>query len=117
MRRVAVVALAELANAVDGIRSRAVDAIGQLLGDRSYLVRVAAHAAAEKLGDPRLLEVLDTLADSENDGRLRRDAAEAAAHIRAGEKKPAELARLREDLDRLRTAFEALREQVDRRPE
>jgi len=117
MRRVAVGALAELANAVEGVRSRAVDAIEQLLGDRSYLVRVAAHAAAEKLGDPRLLDMLEGLAVSETDGRLRRDAAEAAAHIRAGEKKPAELARLREDLDRLRTAFEALREQVDRRPE
>jgi aminopeptidase N len=117
MRRVAIVALAELANAVDGIRSRAVDAIEQSLRDRSYLVRVAGHAAAEKLADPRLLDVLDALAGSETDGRLRRDAAEAAAHIRDEQKKPAEISRVREDLDRLRTAFEALRERVDRRPE
>lgn len=115
LRRVAIVALAELAASVDAVRARAVDAIDQALHDRSYLVRVAAHAAAEKLADPRLLETLDALASAESDGRLRRDAAEAAIRIRERQSKPAEIARLREDLDRLRTELAALRERVDTR--
>ena len=117
LRRVAIVALAELAGAVDAVRAGTVDAIGQSLHDRSYLVRVAAHAAAEKVSDPRLLVTLDALATAESDGRLRRDAAEAAIRIRERQSKPAEIAGLREDLDRLRTELAALRERVDTRSE
>jgi aminopeptidase N len=117
LRRVAIVALAELGSSVDEARAPAADAIDQALHDRSYLVRVAANAAAEKLADPRLLDTLDALAAAESDGRLRRDAAEAARRIRERQSKPAELARLREDLDGLRIALEALRERVDTRSE
>ncbi len=66
-----------------------------------------------QLADARLLPALDRLAASENDGRLRRDAAEAAMRMRERQEKPAELARLREELDRLRAESLTLRERLD----
>ncbi|HYZ16748.1 MAG TPA: M1 family aminopeptidase [Candidatus Acidoferrum sp.] len=113
MRRAAVGAIARLASLVESTRREAVDAIDRALRDRAYLVRVAAYAAAERLNDPRLLPTLDLLAVTESDGRLRRDAAEAALRIREGQEKPAELARLREEVDRLRAEALTLRERLD----
>jgi aminopeptidase N len=113
LRRAAVGAIAELGTSVDAARTRAVDAVDAALRDRMYLVRMAAFAAAEKLADARLLPSLDALAASEADGRLRRDAVEAAQRVREAQSKPAELAQLREDLDRLRAESQSLRERID----
>jgi len=113
-RRAAVGAIAQLATLVDAVRTRAVDAIERALTDPSYLVRVSAYAAAERLADARLLEPLERLAHSDGDGRLRRDAAEAVIRIREEEKKPAELARLRDDVTSLREEARALRERLDK---
>ncbi len=113
LRRAAIVAFAELAVSVDAVRVSAVEATLRALRDESILVRVAANAAAEKIADARLLPTLDRLAVSETDGRLRRDAAEAAIRIRERQSKPAELAALREDVAKLRTSLEALRERID----
>jgi ubiquinone biosynthesis protein UbiJ len=74
---------------------------------------MSAFAAAERLDDPRLLPTLDRLATGESDGRLRRDAAEAAIRIREQQSKPAELARLREEVDKLRAESQTLRERLD----
>jgi aminopeptidase N len=113
LRRAAAGALAHLGTLVDTTRTQAVDAIERALSDSAYLVRVAAYAAAERLRDARLLPVLDRLGVSESDGRLRRDAMEAAMRIREDQTKPAELARLREELDTLRDESRALRERLD----
>ena len=113
LRRAAVAALAQLGTELDAARTRAVDAIEAALVDPGYLVRLSAYVAAEKLGDPRLLPALDRLAAAEGDGRLRRDAAEAAIRIREDRSKPAELSALREDLDRLRAESHTLRERLD----
>jgi aminopeptidase N len=113
LRRAAVGAIGHLGTLVDATRTEAVDAIERALADSAYLVRVAAYGAAERLGDARLLPVLDRLAVSESDGRLRRDATEAAMRIREDQRKPAELARLREDLDKLRDESRTLRERLD----
>ncbi|HEX3469151.1 MAG TPA: HEAT repeat domain-containing protein, partial [Candidatus Elarobacter sp.] len=113
LRRAAAGALAQLGTQVDAARTRAVDAIERALADPSYMVRLSAYVAAEKLGDARLLPVLDRLAAAESDGRLRRDAAEAAIHIREDRSKPAELAQLREEVDRLRAESQTLRERLD----
>jgi HEAT repeat protein len=113
MRRAAIVAFAELAVSVDAVRASAVEATLRALRDDSILVRVAANAAAEKIADVRLLPTLDRLAVSDTDGRLRRDAAEAAIRIRERQSKPAELATLREEVAKLRTALEAMRERID----
>jgi aminopeptidase N len=113
LRRAAVGAVARLGTLVDAVRTEAVQTVERVLDDRAYLVRVAAYAAAERLEDARLLSALDRLAVTESDGRLRRDAAEAAIRIREAQEKPAELARLREELDRLRTEAQTMRERLD----
>jgi HEAT repeat protein len=80
------------------------------LEDPSYLVRLSTYAATETLADARLLPALDRLTTAESDGRLRRDAAEAAMRIRSAAKTPAELVRLREEVDRLRDDLNRLRD-------
>ena len=57
-----------------------------------------------------VLTVLDRLTTAESDGRLRRDAAEAALRIRIAAKTPPELVRLREEVDRLRDDLNRLRD-------
>jgi aminopeptidase N len=113
LRRAAVAAIAQLGTLVDATRTRAVEAVERALTDSAYLVRVSAYTAAEKIGDARLLPTLDRLAVAEDDGRLRRDAAEAAIRVREEQTKPAELALLREELDRLRAESQTLRERFD----
>ena len=113
LRRAAIGALGKLGTLVDSVRTEVVDAIAHTLYDAGYLVRVSAFAAAERLEDPRLLPVLDRLAASEDDGRLRRDAAEAAIRIRDAQQKPAALAALRDEVDRLREESQRLRERLE----
>ena len=113
LRRAAVEAIAELGGLVDAARVAAVEAVERALDDPEYRVRMSAFVAAERIADARLLPALDRLAAAENDGRLRRDAAEAALRIREGRTKPAELAQLREEVDRLRTETQTLRERLD----
>jgi aminopeptidase N len=110
LRRAAVGALARLGTQVDAVRTAVVDALERALDDPSYLVRLSTYAASETLGDARLLPALDRLATAESDGRLRRDAAEAALRVRAAAKTPAELVRLREEVDRLRDDLNRLRD-------
>ncbi len=113
LRRAAVRAIGRLGKLVDSVRTAAVDALEKTFDDPAYIVRVSAYAACETIADPRLLESLDRLAISESDGRLRRDATEAAMRIREAQKVPPELAGLREELDALRVEARALRERVD----
>lgn len=113
LRRAAAGALARLGTLVDAVRTAAAEALERALGDPSYLVRVSAYTACEKLADARLLPALDRLATAETDGRLRRDAAEAAQRIRGAARTPPELVRLREEVDRLRDDVNRLR---DREP-
>ncbi len=113
VRRAAAGAIAQLGTLVDSVRTAAVEAVEAALRDPAYLVRLSAYAAAERLADARLLPVLDRLAVGESDGRLRRDAAEAAIRIREEQKKPAELARLREEVDKLREESQTLRERLE----
>ena len=110
LRRAAVGALARLGTQVDAVRTAVVDALERALDDPSYLVRLSTYAACETLGDARLLPALDRLATAESDGRLRRDAAEAALRVRAATKTPTELVRLREEVDRLRDDLNRLRD-------
>jgi len=115
LRRAALRALAAHATSIDTARAPVVDAIERALDDAAYLVRVSAYAAAETLGDARLLPALERHATAEVDGRLRRDAVEAAQRIRASAKTPPEMARLRDDLERLRAEVNRLRALVETR--
>ncbi len=113
LRRAAVVAIGRLGSLVQDLRTQCVDALEATFDDGAYSVRLSAYAACETLADARLLPSLDRLAVGENDGRLRRDAAEAALRVREAQKVPAELRSMRDEIDRLRVDARALRERLD----
>ncbi len=112
VRRAVPAALARIGTLVESERTRAVDAIDRMLDDTMFMVQIAAVAAAESLGDPRLIPTLTRLADTAFDGRVRRDAHEAIGRIREARKVPAQVTSLREDLDALRAEQRALHERI-----
>jgi aminopeptidase N len=114
LRRAAAGALARAGELLYSERARIVDAIVQLLDDPMFLVQLAAIAAAEKLEDPRSLAALDRLATSGFDGRVRRDAAEAAIRIREAQKVPSQVSALRSDLESLREEQRTLQVKIDK---
>lgn len=113
LRRAAVPALARAGELVFDARPRIVDALAQLLDDPMFLVQLAAIDAAESLGDERLLGALDRLGTSGFDGRVRRDATEAAQRIRESQKVPAQVTALRTDLDALREDQRKLQDKIE----
>ncbi len=115
LRRAALRALAHHATLIEPARDAVLDALERALDDAAYLVRVSAYVATETLADPRSLPALERRASTEIDGRLRRDAVEAAQRIRAAAKTPPELGRLRADLETLRAEVNRLRALVEAR--
>ncbi|HKU66658.1 MAG TPA: M1 family aminopeptidase [Candidatus Baltobacteraceae bacterium] len=113
LRRAALGALARAGELLEADRPRIVDAIADRLDDPMFLVQISAILAAQRLSDPRFLGALDRLSTSGFDGRIRRDAAEAAAHIRESQKVPAQVSGLRTDLDALREEQRKLQEQIE----
>jgi aminopeptidase N len=113
LRRAAVVALGRAGALVEEGRKRVADEIEALLDDNEFMVALEAVAAAESLGDARLLPTLDRLAVEAVDGRMRRDAMEAAMRVRKAEKVPAQVKGLREDLDELREDQRRLQEKIE----
>ncbi len=113
LRRAAVAALGRIGALVESARMRAVDEIGQRFDDEEFMVSLEAVSAAESLGDENFLPALDRLAGEAFDGRLRRHAAEAAAHIRKGGKVPAQVRSLRNDIDELREEQRRLQDKIE----
>jgi aminopeptidase N len=113
LRRAALGALARIGHLVESDRSRIVEAVCDRLDDPMFLVQRSAIIAAEDLSDPRFLGVLDRLSASGFDGRIRRDAAEAAIRIRESQKVPTQVTALRTDLDALREEQRKLQEQIE----
>jgi aminopeptidase N len=113
VRRAAVAAIGRIGELVESERTRAVGALEERLDDRMFLVQLGAVAAAEALGDARLLAALDRLSHSAFDGRVRRDAAEAAIRIREGAKVPAQVTAMRTDIDGLREEQRKLQEKIE----
>jgi aminopeptidase N len=113
LRRAALGALARSGELSESDRPRIVEAIAQRMDDPMFLVQVSAILASQKLADPRFLGALDRLSYSGFDGRVRRDAAEAAIHIRESQKVPAQVTGLRTDLDALREEQRKLQEQIE----
>lgn len=113
LRRAAVTALARIGALVESERTRAAEEIEQRLDDESFLVALDAIAAAETLGDARFLPALDRLAQQAFDGRMRRDAMEAAIRIRKAAKVPAQVTALRDDINELREEQRRLQEKIE----
>jgi aminopeptidase N len=113
LRRATAGALARLGALVYQERARIMDAIVQLLDDPMFLVQVAAIGAAESLEDARALPALDRLTTSGFDGRVRRDAVEAAMRIREAQKVPSQVSAMRSDLDTLREEQRTLQEKIE----
>ncbi|HEY6449685.1 MAG TPA: M1 family aminopeptidase [Candidatus Cybelea sp.] len=113
VRRAAVTALGRIAQLVENERARALDALEWRLDDETYSVAVAAILAAESVGDVRFLPALERLGEQASDGRLRRDAIEAAIRIRRESKVPTQVKMLRDDIDELREQQRKLQEKVE----
>ena len=108
-------------------RSRALGALVETERDRAPSTQLEQHVddesfsvvarrrspRAEALGDARLLPALDRLAEQAFDGRVRRDAMEAAMRIRKGAKVPAQVTALRDDIDELREEQRRLQEKIE----
>jgi len=113
LRRAAVTALGRVAVLVESERTRAVDALERLLDDKVFVVAMTAIAAAKESGDMRLLPALERLGEQGFDGRLRRDAVEAALRIKRNSKVPTQVGGLREDIDELREEQRRLQDQIE----
>jgi len=113
LRRAAVTAIGRIGELVESERVRAVEALDERLDDPSFQVQIAALGAAESLGDARLLGTLDRLSYSAFDGRVRRDAMEAAIRVREAAKVPGQVSAMRGDIDELREEQRKLQEKIE----
>ncbi len=113
VRRSALLALARQADVLESERAAADDAIARALDDAGFAVVRGATLAAERMADKHFLDALDRLAENAFDGRLRREATEAAARIREAQKTPAQVTGLRTDLDALRDEQRKLQEKLE----
>ncbi|MDP9017937.1 MAG: HEAT repeat domain-containing protein, partial [Candidatus Eremiobacteraeota bacterium] len=113
LRRASLGALARAGELLEESRTTVVDAIAARLGDPMFLVQLAAIGAAEHLGDRRFLDALDRLSQSAFDGRVRRDATEAAIRIREGQRVPTQVTGLRSDVDTLREDHRKLQAKIE----
>jgi aminopeptidase N len=113
LRRAAASALGRIGELVESERTRAVDALSQMLDDESFSVVLAAIEAARSLHDPRSLPALRRVGEQAFDGRLRRHAMEAAIHIRKDAQVPTQVSMLRNDIDELREQQRRLQEKIE----
>ncbi|HTA39171.1 MAG TPA: HEAT repeat domain-containing protein, partial [Candidatus Acidoferrales bacterium] len=113
LRRAAVAAIGRIGELVEAERTHAVEAIDERLDDAAFQVQIAALAAAESLGDARLLSTLDRLSQAAFDGRVRRDAMEAAIRVREAAKVPGQVSAMRGDIDELREEQRKLQEKIE----
>ena len=109
-RRAALASLGKIGEGRKDVR----DAVIALLDDKQFQVRMHAVAALEALHDTASLAVLDAMALSDVDGRLKRRCAEAARAIRESSDKSGEVRKIRDELAELRAANRALLDRVDR---
>jgi aminopeptidase N len=113
LRRAAVVAVGRIGELVEAERLHSVEAIDERLDDAAFQVQISALAAAESLGDARLLPTLDRLSHAAFDGRVRRDAMEAAIRVREAAKVPGQVSAMRGDIDELREEQRKLQEKIE----
>jgi aminopeptidase N len=108
--------LAQTANPSDEQRQRIVAAVAACLDAEGPIVRRGAVAALRDLGRSAAptLATLEAIARHDPDEHLRELARKAVEQIHSNTPTPVELTRLREELERLQRANEALRDRVDK---
>jgi aminopeptidase N len=108
--------LAQKANPSDEQRQQIVAVVAACLENEGPTVRRSAVTALRDLGRSAAptLTTLEAIARHDPDERLRESAKKAADQIRSNTPAPLELTRLREELERLKRANEALKERVDK---
>jgi aminopeptidase N len=108
--------LAKTANPNDEQRKRIVAAVAAVLDNEGRRVRLAAVRTLRELGQSAgvSLPALEAIAQHDPDGRVQELAKAAVTAIHANSPAPVELTRLREELDRLKSANAALQERLDR---
>ena len=113
-RAAAVMALAALADRVEGVRDAAVERLVELVDDDAFRVKMFAIRALGRVGEPAALGALARVHAEEGDGRLRRDAYESMARIRRGRTTEAGLESLRRRMEELAEENRKLRARLDK---
>ncbi len=114
-RRSALLAAAELAaGRTDRDARDARERAEELLRDVDFRVQGAAVEALRTIGDPASISALRDLVSRELDGRLLRRAREVARDLEDGSARGEENARLRDQVEALRTEVGELRARIDR---
>jgi aminopeptidase N len=119
VRTTAFVGLAELAkhgNPNDGQRKQIIEAVAAGLENEGPRIRSAAVRSLRELGQAAAvsLPALEVIARHDPDARVQDAAKKAIEAIHSNSPAPVELGRLREELDRLKSANATLQERLDR---
>src|SRR5450432_2348306 len=111
-RKATILALAELAQATPTTRP-----VREFLEDRfsdpDFRVRMEVAGALARMGDRRALPAIERALAGELDGRARGRMRESITELREGSRPPEQLARLQDELERLRGDTARLRERVE----
>ncbi|HEX4589258.1 MAG TPA: HEAT repeat domain-containing protein, partial [Gemmataceae bacterium] len=108
--------LAKTGNPSEEQRKTIAAAVAAGLDHQGRRVRAAAVNTLRELGQSAAvsLPALEAIARQDPDGRVREAATKAVEAIRSNSPAPLELGRLREELEKLKSANAALQERLDR---
>jgi aminopeptidase N len=112
LREAALAAIPRLYATLDRQSSALVDAIVRALDDPLHDIRRIAMTAAGRMEIPAARPLLARVADDGSEGFLQRIAADAVGDIDRAQRTPAELDRLRRDVDELRSEVANLRARI-----
>lgn len=107
VRATAIMALAKFPE-----KKEVFDLINEASKDENYRIRAAAVRAALELMSPKLLPMLDRLAEEDLDERIIRFSREAARKIRKNLEKGVEYQKLREEIEKIREENRKLIERI-----
>ena len=111
-RKALVIALAELAIGTTHVRAVR-EYLEDRANDRDFRVRGEIAVQLARLGDRGALPTIERLLAAELDGRAKRRMRDALTDLRDGTRAPEQLARVQDELDRLRRDTVSLRERID----
>jgi len=112
-RKAAAAALGEAASGTPQAR-QAREFLEEHLSDPDFRVRGEIAAALARIGDRQAIGAIERTLASELDGRARRRMREAITNLREGSGTTTQVARLQEEMERLRTETTKLRERLDK---